>query len=61
MKHVEIFKEIDAKIHEMCDLVLKEAGVVILPAVNQLANALNQIVNYQKPQDPPPPPVVEAK
>jgi hypothetical protein len=54
MKYLEIFKEIDVKIHEMCHEALKEGGAYLLPHVNQLASALQQILNYQPPNSPAP-------
>lgn len=51
MKHLEIFKEIESKINEMCHEALKEGGIVMFNAVHALSLAINQIVNYKKPEE----------
>jgi hypothetical protein len=51
MKHLEIFREIEAKISQMCDEALKEGGIVLFNAVQQLSAALNQIITYKKPEE----------
>ena len=51
MKHVEIFREIEKKVNEMCDEALKEGGIVMFNAVHQLSLALNQLIAYKRPEE----------
>lgn len=51
MKHLEIFKEIEQKLNEMCHEALKEGGIVMFNAVQQLSAALNQMITYKKPEE----------
>jgi shikimate kinase len=49
MKFIDICKEIDGKLNELCHEALKEGGLHMLGAVNQLSSALTQMVNYKPP------------
>lgn len=51
MKHIEIYKEIESRVNEMCDEALKEGGIVLFNAVHQLSLAVNQLINYKKPEE----------
>lgn len=51
MKHIEIFKEIESKVNQMCDEALKVGGIVLFNAVHQLSLALNLLINYKKPEE----------
>lgn len=51
MKHIEIFKEIEQKMNQMCDEALKEGGLVMFNAVQQLSAAIGQLMSYKKPEE----------
>lgn len=51
MKHIEIFKEIESRVNEMCHEALKEGGIVLFNAVHQLSLAISQLINYKKPEE----------
>lgn len=53
MKHLEILKEIEVKINEMCHEALKEGGIIMFNAVNQLSSAIGQMMAYKKPESQP--------
>jgi len=47
MKHLQLFKEIESKVQEMCHEFLKYSGIHGVNAVNQIASALTTINNLK--------------